>query len=144
MENIILRDRAALSALMGLVVNEDLCIEKTAKIAYEYADAFMAARELENKTKLYSEKFQKENEDRKTRVENSEKLKKALEPFYEYAKNNNLSRSCIHNFTSDYKYSEGDDVIAIFKEWENEHENMHVSLAEEFKKLRQQGKDNEK
>jgi len=141
--NTSLRDAAALSALTGLTVNENYCLEKIVKIAYEYADAFIAARELDDKIEIYKQKFQKEIDNRKTRVENSEKLQKALKPFYEYAKNNNLSHSCILNFISNYEYSEGDDAIAVFKAWEAGRKKAHGSLLEEFSKTLQQEKENE-
>jgi len=114
------RDRAAFAALAGMLAKgEGNCISKAAAEAYEYADAFLAARELPGRYEKFADGYRREAaQEEKERTEIKAR-KIALAPLYEWAKENwsDCYMDVLSDFAFKYQPKTGEDVIEAFKDW---------------------------
>ncbi|MCL2277171.1 MAG: hypothetical protein FWC21_04675 [Treponema sp.] len=137
--DVTLRDLAALSALTGLTVNIDeykQSIVGIAEMAYEFADAFIAAREVfKDSIDMYRDIYNKQRENNRAAHERYTERQKAYNILYNYVVKKNLSICHVNTFLDTYKYHEGEDITEKFKVWEAERVNEHESLVDLFNKL---------
>ena len=114
-----LRDRAALSALSGMLAKGNYDRMKLVEDAYKIADAFVAARGLPDRYEEYTNYFRRENAQRIVDRIQLEAQRKAFAPLYEWAREHwdGDSLAVLFNFAVNHLPQEGEDIAGEFKEW---------------------------